>query len=121
MLKDPFLYIMSVGCINKEDGYLACDYVNRFGFHSELQSAETTEFAKLMSTSLVLTVIREWQKYNNKSSFNLDIDWNGVVNIIRDIAEHEPYGYLNRVFRYVGEIDSEISGKHCLTDNEELL
>ena len=121
MLSDPFLYIMSVGCCDNKTGSLVCDYVNRFGFSSELQTAETTEFAKIMQTNLVLSVIRDWAKHHEKAKENDLVCWNGVVNIIKDIAMHEPYGYLNRAFQHVDEIDSEISGKHCLTNNEELL
>ena len=120
-VKDPFLYIMSVGCIDQKTGSIICDYVNRFGFHSELQTAETTEFAKIMSTNLILCVIKEWSRHNKLADKTKHVDWNGVVNIIKDIAIHEPYNYLNRTFQHVGTIDSEMSGKHCLTDNKGML
>ena len=120
-LKDPFLYIMSVGCCDNKTGSIARDYINRFGFRSELQTAETTEFAKIMATNLVLSVIKDWKEHHRKSKEYDLVSWNGVVNIIKDIAAHEPYGYLNRAFQHVDEIDSEISGKHCLASNEDLI
>lgn len=121
IVTEPFRYIMAVGSCTFDTGCLICDYVNRFGFHSELFSPETTEFAKLMATNLLLDVIRSWEKYYQKKKKNNYICWNGVTTIIKDIAVHEPNGYLNRCFQHIGTIDSEISGKHCLTDNEGLL
>lgn len=121
MVKDMFRYVMSVGAINIETGNLACDYVGRFGFKAELQTPETTEFAKIMSTNLQLDVIKSWEKHHKKVREYKDVDWNGVVNIIKDVAENEPYGYLNRTYQRLAPVDTKISGKHCLTENKDLL
>ena len=70
MATDPYRYIMSVGCIREDHGATVCDYVSRFGFQSELQTAETTEFAKIMSTNLIHDVVISWKNHFDKANKN---------------------------------------------------
>lgn len=121
MEKDMFRYIMSVGSCTSPFGWNVCDYLGRFGFKTELYTPETTEFAKLMSTNLIKTVIDSWSWHYNKTAKHDYVSWDAVTRLIENIAQNEPYGYLNRVFQRPGPIDTEISGKHCLSENSKLL
>lgn len=120
MTKDPYRYIMSVGYADIQSGVDACHYVMRYGFKPELYTAETTELAKIMSTCLQGVVIESWNDFYDRSK-DVGASWDGVCRIISDIAEHEPYGYLNRVFQIPGQVDHPLSKKHCVSSNKELL
>ncbi|MBN2323607.1 MAG: hypothetical protein JXQ30_07730 [Spirochaetes bacterium] len=103
-------YTKFIGGINKEASTLAAQHFQTLGMKIKiLDSPETTELAKLSSTTyfgLIIAWAQEVERYCRK----LSIDYDQVVSFYEEI------GYLPPVKYFPGEI-----GGHCIMPNIKIL
>jgi len=107
-------YTMFVGPVTTEkDGQMACEYLEYYGLRTYLcTTALGTALAKLMSTEFLRVQIEFFRKYK-KICEDFFINWAEIIEFFKAI------GF--KTFQRAGPIDTEMSGKHCLNNNERIL
>lgn len=128
ILEDIRLYHFFVGAMDDYIGQLVCDYLDRYAVVDVraylCSSPESTEFHKIMSTELVRHTIQFYQIWK-QHCMKMHINWAEVIAALQMIhdcdvrAGRQPFNA--RIFQRAGPIDTEVSGKHCLSTNKYLV
>ena len=119
MKSDIQKYDMFVGAIEETTGQKACEYIEFFGLDTYLcQTPEITELSKIASTDLMRVNIEFYQQMKKKIN-EMGINWAEYIAFMKNIMEKGDK--LCRIYQRAGEIDTPLSGKHCISVNKDLL